>query len=290
VQEIAIRVQLREREHLGIADYERVVGSVATAAALIAWLPTPDARLVLRGRGAEPVRLETVSYGDVFEMLVVLDQRSAAVERAATAVSTAIAGAASGALEDDAAGVAGEIDRLDRAAPRGRSIAERSLRGFLEGARADVVARRTTARVRAASALVRLAEEGATLVVERVVDALDPIVEETAVEAAPAVGDEVTTTAPAPDPAATSTPTQKKPGKKDAKSSKKDAKKSAKKSKDSDKKAKSADRPADTTPVLPAKTQQKNATKKSEKKSDKPAKKAESTPKAKKGKRNSKKK
>ncbi|QCR43764.1 hypothetical protein C1N91_09680 [Curtobacterium sp. SGAir0471] len=182
VQEIAIRVRLREQDRLGLAEYERIVGSVATVAAVVAWLPTPDARLVVRGRGAEPVRLETVSYGGVFEMLVVLDQRSAAVERAASAVAALIASVRDEHVEDDVAGIAGELDRLDRSAPRGRSAVERALRGFLEGARADVLARRTTTRVRAAQALLRLAEDGAELVVERVEDALVPVVEEQEVD------------------------------------------------------------------------------------------------------------
>jgi outer membrane biosynthesis protein TonB len=172
VQEIAIRVRLREQERVGLAEYERTVASVATVAALTAWLPTPDARLVIRGRGAEPVRLETVSYGSTFEMLVVLDQRSAAVERAAAAVAALIESVRHEHVEDDVAGVAGEIDRLDRSAPRGRSAVERSLRTFLEGARADVVARKSTTRLRAAQALVRLAEDAAEFTVERVEDAL----------------------------------------------------------------------------------------------------------------------
>ncbi|UBQ01345.1 hypothetical protein [Curtobacterium sp. TXMA1] len=165
-----------------MTEYERIVGSVATVAAVVAWLPTPDARLVVRGRGAEPVRLETVSYGGVFEMLVVLDQRSAAVERAASAVAALIASVRDERVEDDVAGVAGELDRLDRSAPRGRSAVERALRGFLEGARADVFARRTTTRVRAAQALLRLAEDGAELVVERVEDAFVPVMEEQEVD------------------------------------------------------------------------------------------------------------
>jgi outer membrane biosynthesis protein TonB len=172
VQEIAIRVRLREQERVGLAEYERIVASVATVAALTAWLPTPDARLVIRGRGAEPVRLETVSYGSTFEMLVVLDQRSAAVERAAATVAALIESVRHEHVEDDVAGVAGEIDRLDRSAPRGRSAVERSLRTFLEGARADVLARKSTTRLRAAQALVRLAEDAAELTVERVEDAL----------------------------------------------------------------------------------------------------------------------
>jgi outer membrane biosynthesis protein TonB len=172
VQEIAIRVRLREQERVGLAEYERTVASVATVAALTAWLPTPDARLVIRGRGAEPVRLETVSYGSTFEMLVVLDQRSAAVERAAAAVAALIESVRLEHVEDDVAGVAGEIDRLDRSAPRGRSAVERSLRTFLEGARADVLARKSTTRLRAAQALVRLAEDAAEFTVERVEDAL----------------------------------------------------------------------------------------------------------------------
>lgn len=182
VQEIAIRVRLREQDRLGLAEYERIVGSVATVAAVVAWLPTPGSRLVVRGRGAEPVRLETVSYGTVFEMLVVLDQRSAAVERAASAVAALVTSVRDEHVEDDVAGIAGEFDRLDRSAPRGRSAVERALRGFLEGARADVLARRTTTRVRAAQALLRLAEDGAELVVERVEDALAPVVEEQQVD------------------------------------------------------------------------------------------------------------
>jgi hypothetical protein len=182
VQEIAIRVRLREQERVGLAEYERIVGSVATVAAVVAWLPTPDQRLVVRGRGAEPVRLETLSYGSTFEMLVVLDQRSAAVERAGAAVAALIESVRHERVEDDVQGVAGELDRLDRSAPRGRSVVERSLRAFLEGARADVLARRTTTRVRAAQALLRLAEDGAELVVERVDDALAPVVEEQQVD------------------------------------------------------------------------------------------------------------
>jgi len=182
VQEIAIRVRLREQDRLGLAEYERIVGSVATVAAVVAWLPTPGSRLVVRGRGAEPVRLETVSYGTVFEMLVVLDQRSAAVERAASAVAALVTSVRDEHVEDGVAGIAGEFDRLDRSAPRGRSAVERALRGFLEGARADVLARRTTTRVRAAQALLRLAEDGAELVVERVEDALAPVVEEQQVD------------------------------------------------------------------------------------------------------------
>lgn len=183
VQEIAIRVRLREQERVGLAEYERIVGSVATVAAVIAWLPTPEARLVVRGRGAEPVRLETLSYGSTFEMLVVLDQRSAAVERAGAAVAALIESVRHEHVEDDVSGIAGELDRLDRSAPRGRSVVERSLRAFLEGARSDVLARKSTTRLRAAQALLRLAEDGAELVVERVEDALAPVVEEQAVDA-----------------------------------------------------------------------------------------------------------
>ncbi|TDW50653.1 hypothetical protein EDF51_101828 [Curtobacterium sp. PhB25] len=184
VQEIAIRVRLREQERVVLADYERIVGSVATVAALAAWLPTPDARLVVRGRGAEPVRLETVTYGSVVEMLVVLDQRSAAVERGAAAIAALIESVRHEHVADDVAGVAGELDRLDRAAPRGRSVVERTLRTFLEGARADVLARKTTTRVRTAQALLRLAEDDAVLTVERVTDALAPVLEEHAVDVA----------------------------------------------------------------------------------------------------------
>lgn len=188
VQEIAIRVRLREQERLTLGDYERIVGSVATVAALIPWLPNPEAKLVLRGRGAEPVRVETVTYGSVFEMLVVLDQRSAAVERAAAVVAALIESVRHEHVADDVAGVAGELDRLDRSAPRGRSVAERSLRALLEGARADVLARRTTTRVRAAQGLLRLAEDGAELIVERVDDALAPVVEEQVVDVAADTG------------------------------------------------------------------------------------------------------
>ncbi|MBT1623811.1 hypothetical protein KK101_14055 [Curtobacterium flaccumfaciens pv. oortii] len=184
VQEIAIRVRLREQERVVLADYERIVGSVATVAALAAWLPTPDARLVVRGRGAEPVRLETVTYGSVIEMLVVLDQRSTAVERGAAAIAALIESVRHEHVADDVAGVAGELDRLDRAAPRGRSVVERTLRTFLEGARADVLARKTTTRVRTAQALLRLAEDDAVLTVERVTDALAPVLEEHAVDVA----------------------------------------------------------------------------------------------------------
>ncbi|WP_058726345.1 hypothetical protein [Curtobacterium luteum] len=188
VQEIAIRVRLREQERLALGEYERIVGSVATVAALIPWLPDPETKLVLRGRGAEPVRVETVTYGAVFEMLVVLDQRSAAVERAAAVVAALIESVRHEHVADDVAGVAGELDRLDRSAPRGRSVAERSLRALLEGARADVLARRTTTRVRAAQGLLRLAEDGAELLVERVDDALAPVVAEQVVDVAADTG------------------------------------------------------------------------------------------------------
>ncbi|MBT1585121.1 hypothetical protein [Curtobacterium flaccumfaciens] len=182
VQEIAIRVRLREQERVVLSEYERIVGSVATVAALAAWLPNPDTRLVVRGRGAEPVRLETVTYGSVVEMLVVLDQRSAGVERAAAAIAALIESVRHEHVADDVSGVAGELDRLDRAAPRGRSAVERALRTFLEGARSDVLARRATTRVRTAQALLRLAEADAVLTVERVADALAPVLEEHAVD------------------------------------------------------------------------------------------------------------
>ncbi|WP_146243639.1 hypothetical protein [Curtobacterium sp. MCBD17_008] len=181
MQEIAIRVRLRQQDRLGLAEYERIVGSVASVAAVVAWLPTPEARLVLRGRGAEPVRLETMSYGAVFEMLVVMDQRSPAVEQAAAAVAALVETVRHEHVEDDMAGTAGALDRLDRAAPRGRSQPERALRTFLEGARADALARRSTTRLRAAQALVRLAGSGAEIVVERIEDALATEVEGQAV-------------------------------------------------------------------------------------------------------------
>lgn len=237
VQEIAIRVRLREQERVVLADYERAVASVATVAALAAWLPTPDARLVIRGRGAEPVRLETVTYGSVIEMLVVLDQRSPAVERGAAAIAALVESVRHEHVEDDVAGVAGELDRLDRSAPRGRSVVERTLRAFLEGARADVLARKTTTRVRAAQALLRLAEDGASLVVERVEDALAPVVEEHAVDVLTDTGSAVvvepvdgigaTEQEPEPQPEKAS----KKAGKKqsDKKKNKKDDKKKSKK-------------------------------------------------------------
>ncbi|WP_433929257.1 hypothetical protein [Curtobacterium flaccumfaciens] len=182
VQEIAIRVRLREQERVVLSEYERIVGSVATVAALAAWLPNPDTRLVVRGRGAEPVRLETVTYGSVVEMLVVLDQRSVGVERAAAAIAALIDSVRHEHVADEVSGVAGELDRLDRAAPRGRSAVERALRTFLEGARSDVLARKATTRVRTAQALLRLAEADAVLTVERVADALAPVLEEHAVD------------------------------------------------------------------------------------------------------------
>ncbi|MBF4581144.1 hypothetical protein ITJ54_00510 [Curtobacterium sp. VKM Ac-2865] len=263
MQEIAIRVRLREQERVGLAEYERTVASVATVAALTAWLPTPDARLVIRGRGAEPVRLETVSYGSTFEMLVVLDQRSAAVERAAAAVAALIESVRLEHVEDDVAGVAGEIDRLDRSAPRGRSAVERSLRTFLEGARADVLARKSTTRLRAAQALVRLAEDAAEFTVERVEDALaselteEPVdvLEDTgsAVVVEPVDGlepsDPVVPTVPAvppvPEAPEQQSPTEKGDTKKDdenKKSSKKDDdKKKSSKKKDEKKKSSKKD-------------------------------------------------
>ncbi|WP_139219814.1 hypothetical protein [Curtobacterium sp. YR515] len=231
-----------------LADYERAVASVATVAALAAWLPTPDARLVIRGRGAEPVRLETVTYGSVIEMLVVLDQRSAAVERGAAAIAALIESVRHEHVEDDVSGVAGELDRLDRSAPRGRSVVERSLRAFLEGARADVLARKTTTRVRAAQALVRLAEDGASILVERVEDALAPTLEEHEVDVLADTGsavvvepvDGVESPEPEPDKKGKQKSDKKKSGKKqDAK--KKYDKKSDKKQdekKKSDKKSK----------------------------------------------------
>ena len=236
-----------------LADYERAVASVATVAALAAWLPTPDARLVIRGRGAEPVRLETVTYGSVIEMLVVLDQRSAAVERGAAAIAALVESVRHEHVEDDVAGVAGELDRLDRSAPRGRSVVERSLRAFLEGARADVLARKTTTRVRAAQALVRLAEDGASLVVERVDDALAPVVEEREVDVLADTGSAVVVEpvdgieAPAPElsPESARLATEQadeRDGKKSEKAEKRDGKKSKKDKKD--KKDKKADKDA----------------------------------------------
>jgi len=241
VQEIAIRIRLREQERVVLADYERAVASVATVAALAAWLPTPDARLVIRGRGAEPVRLETVTYGSVIEMLVVLDQRSAAVERGAVAIAALVESVRHEHVEDDVAGIAGELDRLDRSAPRGRSVVERTLRAFLEGARADVLARKTTTRVRAAQALLRLAEDGASLVVERVDDALAPVVEEHAVDVLADTGSAVVVESV--DGVESSEPEPKKADKKkskkdDGKKHKKDAGKKQSKKGDGKKKAK----------------------------------------------------
>jgi hypothetical protein len=245
VQEIAIRVRLREQERVVLADYERIVGSVATVAALAAWLPTPDARLVVRGRGAEPVRLETVTYGSVVEMLVVLDQRSAAVERGAAAIAALISSVRHEHVADDVAGVAGELDRLDRAAPRGRSVVERTLRTFLEGARADVLARKTTTRVRTAQALLRLAEDDAVLTVERVTDALAPVLEEHAVDVALDTGSAVVVEPidgvespeqapllPLPSGEAKQEKSEKKPSKKKSDKKKSDEKKSDKKKSD----------------------------------------------------------
>jgi hypothetical protein len=118
----------------------------------------------------------------VVEMLVVLDQRSVGVERAAAAIAALIESVRHEHVADDVSGVAGELDRLDRAAPRGRSTVERALRTFLEGARSDVLERKTTTRVRTAQALLRLAEADAVLTVERVADALAPVLEEHAVD------------------------------------------------------------------------------------------------------------
>jgi len=59
---------------------------------------------------------------------------------------------------------------------------ERALRTFLEAARSDVLERKTTTRVRTAQALLRLAEADAVLTVERVADALAPVLEEHAVD------------------------------------------------------------------------------------------------------------
>ncbi|WP_420362336.1 hypothetical protein AABM26_11705 [Curtobacterium aetherium] len=242
MQEIAIRVRLREQDRLGLAEYERIVGSVASVAAMVAWLPTPDARLVLRGRGAEPVRLETMSYGSVFEMLVVMDQRNPGVERAAAAVAALLEAVRHEHVEDDVAGIAGELDRLDRSAPRGRSVPERALRTFLEGARADALARRSTTRLRAAQALLRLAEDGAEVVVERVEDALAPVVEEQAVDVLADTGSVVVVeSAPVPEPVA---PEPEKPlsdeDSKNEKSSKKKDEKKKKSSKKKDDKKKSS--------------------------------------------------
>ncbi|WP_416393731.1 MULTISPECIES: hypothetical protein [unclassified Curtobacterium] len=273
VQEIAIRVRLREQERVVLADYERAVASVATVAALSAWLPTPDARLVIRGRGAEPVRLETVTYGSVIEMLVVLDQRSAAVERGAAAIAALIESVRHEHVEDDVSGVAGELDRLDRSAPRGRSVVERSLRAFLEGARADVLARRTTTRVRAAQALVRLAEDGASLVVERVEDALAPVLDErevdvladtgSAVVVEPVDGLESSDARPVPVPVPVPAPAEK--DKKDSKS-KKDKNKSDKKQ---DEQKKSDKKKSDKKKSDKKKSDKKKSDKKSKKKPDK---------------------
>ncbi|MBT1676532.1 hypothetical protein [Curtobacterium aurantiacum] len=264
VQEIAIRVRLREQERVVLSEYERIVGSVATVAALAAWLPNPDTRLVVRGRGAEPVRLETVTYGSVVEMLVVLDQRSAGVERAAAAIAALIESVRHEHVADDVSGVAGELDRLDRAAPRGRSVVERALRTFLEGARADVLARKATTRVRTAQALLRLAEADAVLTVERVADALAPVLEEHAVDVELDTGSAVVVepidgvespepeAAPAPAPADADSAAQAEPeavsavlplptGASKAKSKKDDGKKKSKKDDDKKKKSKKDD-------------------------------------------------
>ena len=288
-QEIAIRVRLHEQDRLGLTEYERLVGAVATVAALTTWLPTPESRLVIRGRGAEPVRLETVSYGAVFEMLVVLDQRSPAVERAAAAVAALIESVRHEHVEDDVAGVAGELDRLDRSAPRGRSVAERSLRALLEGARADVLARKTTTRVRAAQALLRLAEDGAELLVERVEDALAPEVDVEPVDVLADTGSavvvepvdgivEVADDADLPDttPGAgkTSDEDEQRDKQQDAKKSdkKKDAKNSDKKKdakkRDKKKDAKKSDKKKDAKNQDKKKRDKKDA-KKSDKKKDK---------------------
>ena len=247
VQEIAIRVRLREQDRLGLAEYERIVGSVASVAAVVAWLPTPDARLVLRGRGAEPVRLETMSYGTVFEMLVVMDQRTPGVERAAAAVAALLESVRHERVEDDVAGIAGELDRLDRSAPRGRSVPERALRTFLEGARADALARKSTTRLRAAQSLLRLAESGAEVLVERVEDALAPVVSEQAVDVLADTGSAVVVepvdgvepvgvepVAPEPEQPKKKNDDEKSSKKKDDK--KKDSKKKDDKKKDSKKK------------------------------------------------------
>ena len=155
-------------------------------------------------------------------------------------------------------GIAGELDRLDRSAPRGRSVVERSLRAFLEGARSDVLARKSTTRLRAAQALLRLAEDGAELVVERVEDALAPVVEEQAVDVLEDTGSAVvvepvdglslpddtndtndTDTASVPDDEPEQPNEKKKSSKKQddkKKTSKKDSKKKDSKKKDSKKK------------------------------------------------------
>lgn len=276
MQEIAIRVRLREQDRLGLAEYERIVGSVASVAAVVAWLPTPDARLVLRGRGAEPVRLETMSYGSVFEMLVVMDQRNPGVERAAAAVAALLESVRHEHVEDDVAGIAGELDRLDRSAPRGRSVPERALRTFLEGARADALARRSTTRLRAAQALLRLAEDGAEIVVERVEDALAPVVEEQAVDVLadtgsvvvvePVDGVELADVPSAPAPLAAA-PLAAEPTEQDAKQSdvqqgkEKDAKKKSDKKK--------SDKKSDKKKSDEKKSDKKSDEKKSDKKSDK---------------------
>ncbi|WP_181421434.1 hypothetical protein [Curtobacterium sp. MCBD17_030] len=239
MQEIAIRVRLREQGRLGLAEYERIVGSVASVAAVVAWLPTPDARLVLRGRGAEPVRLETMSYGAVFEMLVVMDQHTPGVERAAAAVAALLESVRHEHVEDDVAGIAGELDRLDRSAPRGRSVPERALRTFLEGARADASARKSTTRLRAAQALLRLAESGAEVLVERVEDALAPVVSEQAVDVLVDTGSAVVVEpVDGVESAAASEPAPLQPEKPSAEkdSKKKDGKKKDGKKKDSKKK------------------------------------------------------
>ncbi|MBO9041296.1 hypothetical protein [Curtobacterium flaccumfaciens] len=254
VQEIAIRVRLREQERVVLSEYERIVGSVATVAALAAWLPNPDTRLVVRGRGAEPVRLETVTYGSVVEMLVVLDQHSAGVERAAAAIAALIESVRHEHVADDVSGVAGELDRLDRAAPRGRSTVERALRTFLQGARSDVLERKTTTRVRTAQALLRLAEADAVLSVERVADALAPVLEEHAVDVELDTGSAVVVepidgvespeavSAVLPLPAGASKAKSKKKADEKKKSKKKDdEKKKSKKKDDDEKKSKKQD-------------------------------------------------
>jgi len=169
VQEIAIRVRMDEQERLGVGEYERVVGAALTAAALVAWLPAPQERLMVRGRGVQPVRIETVSSGSGFEALIVLDDRTDATARAADAVAALVNGARGVHVENPASAAAGQIERVEGVAPRGRSAIEQALRTTVQEAHVDVAVGRTTPRVRAVSALARLAEAGAVL--ERVTDA-----------------------------------------------------------------------------------------------------------------------
>ncbi|WP_066519661.1 hypothetical protein [Curtobacterium ammoniigenes] len=180
MQEIALRIRLTSPDRFSFSDYAKQVDAATSVAALVPWLATPNARLTLRGPGADPVRIETSSFGGTTTMVVVLAHTAPAVE-AAAAVIAALLDAAQSTLAP-ASGSDGELsdrlDALDLAAPRARDGAARMVRQLIEDARVEVREGAEGTATAAARALVCLADAKAAVVVERVADASAEILEE----------------------------------------------------------------------------------------------------------------